>query len=65
MPAAPAVSGYWHGYDISRGVTLIPGSDMGYVLDGFGGFWPFGGAPTVQTPNYGLDGATVRAPSGA
>ena len=46
---APAPSGapYWPGWDITRGVALLPGGTGGYVLDGWGGIHPFAtaGAP--------------------
>lgn len=45
-------AGYWPGWDIANRITVIPGTDMGYVLDGFGGLWPFNGAPVVPATNY-------------
>ncbi len=47
-PAPPFVQApYWPGWDIARGVALVPNgsgrpSSGGYVLDGFGGLHPFG-----------------------
>ena len=45
----PATGGpYWPGWNIVRGITLVPGSGGGWVLDGFGGVHPFaagGSAP--------------------
>ena len=32
---------YWSGWDIARGVALLPDRSGGYVLDGFGGLHPF------------------------
>ncbi len=32
---------YWPGWDIARGVALLPDRSGGYVLDGFGGLHPF------------------------
>jgi hypothetical protein len=53
MPAAPAVSGYWPGWNIARAFAFSPGSTtQGYVLDGYGGLHPFGGAPMVNTTGY-------------
>jgi hypothetical protein len=39
----PAAHGgpYWQGWDIARGVALLPNESGGYVLDGFGGIQPF------------------------
>jgi spore germination protein YaaH len=54
--AAPHQSAYWQGWDIARGVVLLPGSTYtsyrGYVLDGWGGIHPFGGAPPVNGGPY-------------
>ena len=56
MPSPPTVTGYWPGWDIARGITLVPhqpgGQPQGYVLDGFGSMHPFNGAPNVGLPNY-------------
>jgi hypothetical protein len=47
MPA-PLGTAYWSGWDIARGMWLLPGSaSAGYTLDGWGGLHPFGGAPAV------------------
>ncbi len=35
-------SGYWPGWDITRGIALDPSGLGGLVLDGFGGLHPFG-----------------------
>jgi hypothetical protein len=32
---------YWPGWDIARGVALLPDGSGGYVLDGWGGLHPF------------------------
>jgi thermitase len=51
----PAATGgpYWSGWDIARGVALLPSGTGGYVLDGFGGLHPFavgsGPAPPPAT----------------
>ena len=54
--AEPASAGYWVGWDIARGVVLLPSSTQaapaGYVLDGWGGVHPFGAAPTVAVEGY-------------
>ena len=48
---APPVSGvaYWPGWDIARGVAVLPDGAGGYTLDGYGGLHPFvvgaGGTP--------------------
>jgi hypothetical protein len=55
---AAAVSGfaYWRGWDIARGVQLLPvntaTSAQGWVLDGWGGLHAFGGAPRVAGGYY-------------
>jgi hypothetical protein len=40
---SPGVTGapYWKGWDIARGVAVVPGGGYGLVLDGFGGLHPF------------------------
>jgi spore germination protein YaaH len=51
----------WPGADVARGLVMVPqSSTMGYVVDNEGAFYPFGGAPAVVTPNYGVSGATVH-----
>ncbi len=56
VPPVPAITGYWQGCDIARGVVLAPwataSSPAGYVLDGWGGIHPFGGAPAVGGNAY-------------
>jgi lysozyme len=62
--ATPGVTGYWPNWDIARSIVLLPGSTYthysGYVLDGWGGIHPFGGAPPLSTGAYwaGWDIAT-------
>jgi hypothetical protein len=52
MPAAIS-SAYWSGWDIARGVWLLPGSaTAGYTIDGWGGLHQFGGAPAVVSQSY-------------
>jgi uncharacterized delta-60 repeat protein len=41
IPAAPQAA-YWPGWDIVRGVALLPDGTGGYTLDGWGGLHPFG-----------------------
>jgi hypothetical protein len=58
MPGAIAVSAYWPGWDIARGVSFVSGSStQGYMVDGWGGLHPFGGAASVTSLAYypGLD----------
>jgi hypothetical protein len=54
--AAPATTGYWPGWSIARALALSPSSTpsapQGWVLDGYGGLHPFGGAPSVATGAY-------------
>jgi hypothetical protein len=69
--AAPRGGPSWPGWDIARGVALLPDHTGGYVLDGFGGLHPFaiGTAPlppaAVGGPYWsGWDiarGVTLRA----
>jgi hypothetical protein len=41
----------WPGWDIARSVAVTaPGK--GYILDGYGGLHPFGGAPALADPTY-------------
>ena len=40
MPRATG-AGYWPGWNIIRGITLIPGTGGGYLVDAFGGTHPF------------------------
>jgi len=53
---AVAVNYPQFGFDIARGVTLLPKTTTsipgGFVLDGYGGMHPFGSAPS-STNNYG------------
>jgi hypothetical protein len=52
MPSTTS-STYWPGWDIARGVALVPGSSTdGYILDGWGGVHPFGNAPVVTLSAY-------------
>ena len=48
----PAATGgpYWPGWNIVRGITLVPGSGGGWVLDGFGGPHPFATTGSEPAP---------------
>jgi len=56
VAATPVITGYWGNWDIARAVTLSPTSTaaapQGWVLDGYGGIHPFGGAPHVAAGAY-------------
>ena len=41
-------------WPIARGIALRSDAKSGYVLDGFGGLHPFGGAPNVAVSGYWL-----------
>jgi hypothetical protein len=45
---------YWAGWDIARGVVLLHSGagGAGYVVDGWGGLHPFGGAPALGGTRY-------------
>jgi spore germination protein YaaH len=47
---------YWPRWDIARSIWLLPSSTLaapqGYVLDGYGGVHPIGGAPTILSGPY-------------
>jgi hypothetical protein len=44
---------YWPGWDIARGISLVPGgAGGGYVLDGFGGIHAFGTPTPGTSPAY-------------
>jgi VCBS repeat-containing protein len=42
----------WPGWDIARGVALLPGGSGGFVVDGFGGIHAFGHARVLTTTGY-------------
>src|SRR5207302_2076088 len=46
------VSGSWPRANVVRGIGTSPGGQGGYVLDAFGGVWPFGNAPGVSMTGY-------------
>ncbi len=56
QPMPPSLSGsaYWPKWDIARGIVILHGSTLsapgGYVLDGYGGYHPFGNI--TVTPRY-------------
>ncbi|MDQ1403725.1 MAG: polysaccharide biosynthesis protein PslG [Actinomycetota bacterium] len=39
--AAPTTGAYWKGWDIARGMAMLPDGSGGLVLDGWGGLHPF------------------------
>jgi PKD domain. len=41
QPAATSGGAYWNGWDIARGVALLPNRKGGYVVDAYGGIHPF------------------------
>ena len=60
MPPGLGIGAYWAPWDIARSAWLLPGSTLaapqGYVLDGYGGLHPFGGAPAPPSgPYWGRD----------
>lgn len=69
QPAAVTAGSYWPGWDIARAVTLVPGAaaprPSGYVVEGYGGFHPFGGASLLGQPNYGVHAPAGRAAAAA
>ena len=53
-PLTPHDAPYWPGWNIARGVALMPDHSGGYVLDGFGGLHPFAiGSGTAPPPVQG------------
>jgi hypothetical protein len=48
-PAQPRLSKYWPDQDFARDMVLIPGTRSGYVLNAWGGLYPFT-APGETTP---------------
>jgi len=74
--SAPAISTntYWNGWDIARGLAMLPEGTGGYVLDGYGGVHTAGTAPAASGADYfGFDiarsivlapWATAAAPGG-
>ncbi|HET7467620.1 MAG TPA: glycoside hydrolase family 18 protein [Candidatus Dormibacteraeota bacterium] len=61
MPPALSGSAYWPRWDIARSVVMLSSattaSPAGYVLDGYGGLHPFGGAP--PSPGFAYWGQDV------
>ncbi len=49
--AVPSGLPYWPNWDIARGIAIAPDGNTGFVLDGFGGVHPFGGAPASPSWN--------------
>jgi hypothetical protein len=48
VPARPALTTHW-GFNFARDMVLVPGTNSGYVLNGYGGLYPFT-APGETTP---------------
>ena len=42
VPPQPSGASFWRGWDIVRGVALMPDGSGGFTLDGWGGLHPFG-----------------------
>ena len=58
----------WPGWAIARDVAVLPGGGAGYVLDGFGGLHPFGGAPPrsgAAWPGWDIARDLVLLPNGS
>ncbi len=65
-PIANATPAIWPGWRIARGIAVSE-AGKGYILDGFGGLHPFGGAPALAgLPYFGWDIARgiVTTPDG-
>jgi hypothetical protein len=45
-------TGRWPSWDIVRGVAVAAGGQGGYVVDAYGGVWPYGNAPGVTMTGY-------------
>ena len=64
----PTSSASWPGWAIGRDVAVLPGGGSGYVLDGFGGLHPFGGAPPrngASWPGWDIARDLVLLPNGS
>lgn len=64
---ALAISGYWEGFDIARGLALFADGSGGYTMDGFGGLFAVGSAPAITGghnywPGWDIARAVVMAP---
>jgi hypothetical protein len=60
--APAAITTSYFGFNIARGIFLLPGTTGdGFTLDGYGGTHPFGNAPAIHTFPYwsGYDIATT------
>lgn len=65
----PIAGPYWPGWKIARGLAMLPDhSGAGYVLDGWGGIHPFGGAPAFSAsaswPGWDIARAIALEPDG-
>ncbi len=49
-PAADAGAPSWPGQDRARGVTIAPDGSGGWVVDSFGGLYPFGIGTNPKPP---------------
>jgi len=47
-----SISAYWSGWDIARGLAILPDGSGGYALDGWGGVHPVGSAPALAISGY-------------
>jgi uncharacterized protein YvpB len=62
-----SATAYWQGWDIARGLALLPAGDGGYTLDGYGGLHAFGAAPASASasaywPGWDIARGIVLAP---
>lgn len=56
------ISDYWQGWNIARALAQLPGGQPGgYVLDGWGGLHPYGGALGAKTSAYWAGWDIARA----
>jgi lipoprotein-anchoring transpeptidase ErfK/SrfK len=57
---------YWSGWDIARGLALLPDGSGGWTLDGWGGIHNWGNAPAIAQPtlwpNWDIARAVVILP---
>jgi hypothetical protein len=54
-PPPPPTGPYWQGWDIARGVTVLPSGNGGYMVDAYGGLHPFriqSTPPAVRNGSY-------------
>ena len=53
MPPALNHTPYWPGWDIARGISVLPDGTGGYVVDAYGGAHPFGIGTHAPPPGPG------------